>query len=313
MNAKKPYLGYLELSLAQSCIGINIILGKILVPGIPVFLLLLLRFSLGFILIFSYQILRDFSLLREELKILSTKDYVIIFSQAMCAGFLFNVLMLYGLERTTATVTGIISSAVPALVAIFSVVILREKLTSRIVTAVLLCVVGIIILGLGKAIPTDSNQNEMLGIILVILSIIPEAFFTILAKLLKRSPPPLITTLLVNFFNMALLIPFTLYFLNGEPIHITPSAIFQIFLYGLTGGVLFFVFWYRGLVQVSASTSALFMGVMPISTCVLAYFFLQERIDLEDWLGMFFVLASIIIGTQHSKSLDKGPPSKLSS
>lgn len=294
---KKISLGYLELSLAQCCIGINIILGKILIPEIPIFALLLLRFTLGFIFIGAYQVLGNFSLVRTELSTLSSKDWFIIFAQALCAGFLFNVLVLYGLEYTTATVTGIINSAVPALVAVFSFFILREKLTLRIGTAILLCVVGIAVLGLGKAIPIDSNQTELLGICLVLAAIVPEALFTVLAKLLKNPPSSLTTTLLINFFNMILFIPFAINAEWGQVKDASMLVISQIFLYSLTGGILFFVFWYRGLARISANTAALFMGLMPISTCILAYFTLNEILGWDDLVGMILVVISIFIGT----------------
>jgi drug/metabolite transporter (DMT)-like permease len=296
---KKLSVGYLELSLAQCCIGINIILGKTLIPEIPIFALLLLRFTLGFILIGIYQLFGKFSLVRTELSALSAKDMLIIFAQALCAGFLFNVLILYGLEHTTATVTGIINSAVPALVAVFSFIILREKLTLRIGIAILLCIIGIAVLGLGKAMPTDSNQHELLGILLVLAAIVPEALFTVLAKLLKKPPSVLTTTLLINFFNMILFIPFAINVEWNQVKNASLLTISQIFLYSLTGGILFFVFWYRGLARTSANTAALFMGVMPISTCILAYFALNEILGWDDLIGMILVIISIIIGTHN--------------
>jgi drug/metabolite transporter (DMT)-like permease len=258
----------------------------------------LLRFTLGFIFIGTYQIFGNFSLVRAELSALSSKDWLIIFIQALCGGFLFNVLILYGLQHTSATVTGIINSAVPALVAVFSFIILREKLTLRIGIAILLCIVGIAVLGLGKATPTDSNQTELLGILLVLAAIVPEALFTVLAKLLKKPLSPLTTTLLINFFNMILFIPFTI---NAEWAQVKDASmltISQILLYSLTGGILFFVFWYRGLARISANTAALFMGIMPISTCILAYFMLNEILGWDDLTGMVLVIISIIIGTR---------------
>jgi drug/metabolite transporter (DMT)-like permease len=297
MVTKKLYRGYLALTLAQCCIGVNIVLGKTLVPEIPIFALLLIRFALGFAIIGAYQLFGNLSLVRSELKALSNKDWWIVFAQALCAGFLFNILVLYGLEHTTAIATGIINSALPAIVAIFSFFILREKLSLRMVVAIMLCAAGIAVLGLGKAIPTDSDQNELFGMAMVLIALIPEALFTILAKMIKKPPSALTTTLLVNFFNALLFIPFVITADWGSIAAANPITLLQIFLLGLSG-VLFFVFWYRGLTVVSASTSALFMGIMPISTCILAYFYLNEILSWDDLLGMIFVIVSIIVGTR---------------
>jgi drug/metabolite transporter (DMT)-like permease len=43
------------------------------------------------------------------------------------------------------------------------------------------------------------------------------------------------------------------------------------------------------------------MGIMPISTCILAYFFLHETLGWDDFIGMIFVMTSIIIGTHQPK------------
>lgn len=297
MVTKKLYRGYLELTLAQCCIGVNIVLGKILIPETPIFPLLLIRFALGFAIIGIYQLFGNLPLVRTELKALSNKDWLIIFAQALCGGILFNILVLYGLEHTTATATGIINSALPAIVAIFSFLILRERLTLRIAVAILLCAAGIAVLGLGKAIPTDSNQNELFGMALVLLALIPEALFTVFAKLIKKPPSALTTTLLIHFINTLLFIPFVISVKWDPIIHANAITLLQIFLLGLSG-VLFFVFWYRGLTVVSASTSALFMGIMPISTCILAYFCLNEVLSWDDLLGMTFVIVSIVVGTR---------------
>lgn len=314
MNRK--FLAYLELAFAQFCIGANIVLGKILIDNFPIYSLLFIRFVIGFVLTGLYIIFTQYQQTKEDYQKLNFKDWIIVFLQALCGGFLFNVLVLYGLQYTTATVTGIINSAIPAVVALFSFFLLRERLNFSKMIAILLCVIGISVLSFGKSegFAESQTRNDLFGISLILLSILPEAMFTIFAKLLKKTISPMATTLLINLFNALLFLPFML----GEDwsgmigdasvfdfMH--SSTGFQLLTYGLSGGILFFFFWYRGLKHVSANTAALFMGVFPISTTLLAFLFLQETLNLWDSIGIVCVMVSIFVGTLQRKPVPLYP------
>ena len=81
----------------------------------------------------------------------------------------------------------------------------------------------------------------------------------------------------------------------------------------LGGGVcttLFFVCWPLGLMQVEASVAALFGGILPVATAVLAAFFLGESMTFQDFAGMFFILLSIILGAYNQLAAPKLADSK---
>ena len=48
---------------------------------------------------------------------------------------------------------------------------------------------------------------------------------------------------------------------------------------------------------ISASTAAIFGGIMPVATAILAILFLGEEFHWYDSFGMLLVIASIVIGT----------------
>jgi len=297
----RQILGYFELTLAQFCIGVNIILGKILIDTIPMTSLLLFRFIIGFILMTLFLGLTH-NITKQDFPKLTKYTVFLIFIQGLCGGFLFNIFTLWGLHYTTANAAGIINTAVPALVTLFSIWILKEVFNLQKGLAITLSILGILVLSLGKT-QTGQGLSSLLGIGLVTLAIIPEALFTIFAKLSKNPPSPWVTTALINFFNILLLLPLLLF----EPIFLLTDLNLkqglQILLYGVSGGIGFFAFWYRGLKYVNANTAALFMGIMPISTCLLAYIFLNEPMLITDYLGMFFVLISIVVGTYSFKRI----------
>jgi len=59
---------------------------------------------------------------------------------------------------------------------------------------------------------------------------------------------------------------------------------------------MFFLLWYRGLTKINANTAALFTGVMPVSTTILAFVFLKEPIHTSAIIGMLLIIAAIFVG-----------------
>ncbi len=304
---KSNLQSYLELSFAQFCIGANIILGKFLMDYFPLFSLLVIRFTLAFAIALGLLFLKEkHEKVLAEYQSLSRTDWGILFVQALCGGFLFNIFVLYGLQYTTATVAGIINSAVPALVGLFSFLILRERLTREKSFAILLCVIGIIILGCDKINETSESNRNLFGMFLIIMAVIPEALYTIFAKLLKTRISPMANTVLMNLFNAILFLPFAIGDKLSALSDLSSFLWILVFLYGLST-IFFFWFWQRGVTYVTANTAALFMGVMPISTTLLAYIFLGEALSIFDAIGLICVMIAIYIGTRGSSKISSVP------
>lgn len=297
-NTKKWHFnnGFLELSVAQFFLGIHILLGRILAPTCPIVLLLAIRFFIGFSTIaIMWQYGGAFKKTYHEIRGLQKSDWVILCLQALCGGFLFNILTLYGLQYTNATTASIINSTTPAFVALFSFLLLKEVLTKNKAFAISLTIIGILLLSL-KQDHSAVNSVHFWGELCVFLAIIPGALFIVLGKMLKTAVSPFIVTALVNLLNTFLFFSLAFYERSTMFFNHSWTVWLQILLYSLSGSVLFFVFWYRGLAQVTANTAALSVGLMPIFTSTLAYFILNESLSTYDILGFFCITSSIFIG-----------------
>lgn len=290
-------IGYIELMLAQLCLAINFIVSKSIVTTYPIMSLLFLRFLIGFVVIALY-LWFSASKVMDEMKILSKRDWILLILQALCSGFLFNVLFLYGLQYTSATSAGIINSTCPVFIVLFSALLLKEYLTKIKLVAILCAAIGIGFLSIGD-LAFDVSHSELYGLFIILIAMIPGSLFSVLAKMMKTEPKPLTSTAFTNFVNLILFLPLAFIddwnlFYNA-PLH----DWWEIAIYCLTGGVLFFFFWYKGLNRTTANTAALFFGVKAVATSILAYFFLSESLTWFDATGMLFVILSTFIGVIH--------------
>lgn len=295
---KKDYaIGYTELALAQCCVGINVISGKFLISFFPIFLLLAIRFAIGLagMLAIAYvNNIRHLNIYNHFMS-LTLKDKLLLMFQAACGGFLFNVLILYGMQTTSAISAGIISSITPIMIFILAATFLREKINFQKSLAIVIVIMGLITLNMGKT--SGSMKGALVGNCLVLLAVIPEALFTILSKSVGKKISGMEAVILVNLFNLILFIPFAaISLINFHPKNFNISLYGQVLIYGISGGIMFFLLWYRGLTKINANTAALFTGIMPVSTTVLAFLFLNEPINGSEIIGMVLVIAAIFVG-----------------
>lgn len=300
MTQSSSLSSILQLLLAQFAIGVNIVLARYLVPHFPIALLLELRFLLGSIMLWGLVKLNKQSILRNKIGMrLVFKDWWVLFLQALCGGYLFNIFLLHGLRYTDATMAGIICSTIPAIIALFSFFLLKEELSGGKILSIIIAVAGLIIISYSTKHAMHFDNAHLWGGILILFAIIPEALFTILAKWHGSHMHAYVMALIINIFNALLFLPSALIALHNTRF-IEPN-IFQwslILLYALSGGVVFFVCWYRGLEHSTANTAALMTAAMPISTAFLAWLFLHETITLPMLIGMSCVMLSIVFGAE---------------
>ena len=94
--------------------------------------------------------------------------------------FLYPVFLLLGLKTTGALAAGAITATLPAIVAIFSILILRERAGPRLIAGVVVAVVALLLLNISSV--SGSSGSDLIGNIFVLLAIIGEAGYVILAR-----------------------------------------------------------------------------------------------------------------------------------
>lgn len=296
-------MGSLAVAFANSLVGVNIIINKLLLTQIPILILLSFRYFFGFIFLFfvPFFIKNKYTFFVTEASF-AKRDFLIYFLMAISGGAVFNFIYMAGIDKTTATATGIISSSVPTLIVLFSYFFLKEKIKPIHFLCVFLVAIGVLILNLSRPSEgsvTTAENHAWLGNLIVFLAMIPEALFAIFAKMLKVKVSIAVSSIYINLINFLLCLPF--FYLQTRYFSLTriePVAWVLILFLGLTSS-LFYIFYNYGIVKINASTAGLLTGVFPISTAFLAIVFLNESLTLSICLGMACVLASIYIGVKY--------------
>lgn len=297
----KVYQGYLLLILAQLMVGICIVGSKALLQSTQPIIILTIRFIIGSVFLFILHLLFGKEKIR-PLKELSRLDWIFIIAQAICAGAFFNILLLMGLKYTSASIAGIITSALPAIVAIFSIIFLKERLTSHTAFCIGLAIVGLIIINAHSL--HFNNSNNFFGDMIILISLLPEAAYYILSKLHTNKLPIFLVSSLMNGINVPIFLFLAIFHHLAFPSGFLLTQSVLLMIVGI-GSAMFYVFWFLGCKNVHGTAAGLTTAFMPIATLIIAYIFLDEKISITQFAGMVLVILSIIFNAAKKSSVIK--------
>lgn len=292
----KNLRAYFELSLAMFIVGSSVVVGKLLVDNIPVFLISGLRFAISSLILFPILIKYE----GLTFLTINKKDWLILGLQSFTGVFLFNILLLNGLKYTNAIESGIILGTTPAIIALISLLFLKEKMSLYKWLGILLSVIGIIIINVfGSNVTLGDKSFSFWGNLLILGAVVCEALFTIFRKVSSNKVTPLLTATAVSIIGLILFLPFSIYdALNFDFSTITILDWLYILYFGLFVTVIAFLLWFQGVSKVSASTAGVFSSVMPVSAVILSSIILKEEITIINLLGITCILLAILVFTR---------------
>ncbi len=286
------FRGLLFLALAQIMVGVNIVCSKLIVSTIPILFILTIRFTLATVLLLLLHAMKDarrFSI-SVYFSPLNRRDWFFMIAQGLSAGILFNFLMMLGLHYTDANVAGIITSALPAMIALMSWLMLKEKISGKKWGCVILATLGLVVIA-GDKLQGVTLAHSFMGDAIVLLSLIPEATYYVLCKMHRHSLPVFLISAFMNGMN-AILLLLLLMFVSWGGFHIQGFDWLILIILGVSSGF-FYVFWYFGCQYVDGVMASLSTAIMPVSTVIIAWLMLGERLNGGEALGMGMVLLSI--------------------
>ncbi len=291
---KRRYIGYFYLAAAMSLAGSSVVVGKHL-SHLPIFLLQTVA------LIFALLFIIPIAMIKEgmpKLRQIPIKDYILMLMQGLFGVLMFRIFMMLALRYASAASTGIALSTTPAVLAIFSVIFLKERISIKSAVAVFLCFAGMSLLNFDFAnFSLKMDKGFILGNLFALMSVCSEAMFTIFRKKQSYSDRPLTSTAIVMFFAFVLFLPVGgyQYIVSGFDIAFSLNNFIWIFIYGSACSSIAYAFWFSGLCRVEINEAAGFTGFMPLASVVLSVVILHERIAAGHIIGMALVLLGIYV------------------
>ncbi|WP_028213590.1 DMT family transporter [Paraburkholderia mimosarum] len=288
----------LYLVASMLLVGSNVGIGKSIVAFIPVPLFALLRFVIALAVL--GPLLR-----RSRMQHVKRWEWVNLFLQALFGTFGFTLLMLGGVQHTSAVAAGVITSTIPAVVALFSWLFLRERPGARTLASIALAITGIAVVNLahlGES--ADAGASSLLGNLMVLGAVCCESLYVILSRRLTQTLAPLDICAYTHLFGFLLMLPIGLTGALSFDFASVPAGIWWLALwYGLSASVFSFCLWMMGIRHVPGSIAGVFTAVLPVAAAIYGIAFLGERPTPAHGIALACVVAGIALASLKTKRL----------
>lgn len=246
----------------------------------------------------------------KRLPILAWREWRMLFLQAGLGSVGYSVLMIMGLSMTQASDASVIAGTLPAVAALLSFVVLRERLSGWTMLAVVLATLGVGVLSQGNPVAGAAGDLRWTGNFIVFFAIMCEAAFLLLNKTVKTQIDPLVLAATMSVLSMAFCaVPALFQWIQASASALTVREVGAAVYYALVPTVLGFYLWYQGASKVSGAEASLFTAVYPIAGLLLSAGVLGESIEIRHWIGVGIIVLAITVGSRASvkKSVELDP------
>ena len=210
-----------------------------------------------------------------------------------------------GTDLSTAVNGALVTSASPAFVVLFALIILRERLTVMRLGAIVLASAGVlVILDPGRA---DFSSDTFVGDVFLAIAALTWGLYSVLVRHVSmRHPLPTLTvTVLALFGGLLVAIPASLIELTQRPIERLDLGVALGVLYlGLVSTALALLLWNRAFALVPATIASLFFFAQPLVGVLLSALILGQAMTASLWIGGGLIALGLLF------SLIRGPSAK---
>ena len=199
---------------------------------------------------------------------------------------------LFAISKTIVAVAILLQYQAPMVVALYTLVVLREKLAIATVIAIICSLLGCyLVVG---AYSLNILSMSKAGIISGLCSAVTFALYTIASESGMRTYSP--WTVLFYAFTVAAIILNIIY----PPFHAlgrshTLETWWWIFFVTLFGTILPFAFYNLGIQRIRPTHASIAATLEPIAAAIISYVFLGEVLELWQIIGVILVITAIII------------------
>ncbi len=292
-----PFIGAISVFIGAIAFSGKAIMVK-LVYQFDVDYITLLALRMGFSLPF-FLIIAFFSKPTVEGSDFKPKDFWGLIVLGLLGYYLSSIFDFAGLQYVTASLERLILFIYPTLVVIISAIFLKKKIVPIVYIALLLTYIGIFIVFYPEL--NQMPANLILGSILIFAAALTYAFYLIgSGSLIPKFGVVIYTCYVMSIASIAVLIHFIIT-TDLKKLHLSQTVLIYGALMAVFCTVLPSFLISYGIKLIGAGRSAIIGSVGPVSTLIMAYFFLGERITPVQLIGTTFVVLGVLVVSISSK------------
>lgn len=231
------------------------------------------------------------------------KEWKVLLALSLLGILGYNILLYEALRFTSSLNAALVNSINPAMIAVFAVWLLKEKLTRINVFGLVVSLVGVLLVlthgHLLQVFTVHYNQGDLL----MLLAITAWTFYTLIGKKMKQIPP-IAATAVSAALGLIVLFPFFL--ASGFTFRLSSSATVGILYISLFPSVCSFIFWNSAVRDVGASRAGIFLNLLTVFTAVISLL-LGKTITPPQIIGGLFVILGVYLTNRKAAAIKNLP------
>ena len=288
-------LGLVEVVLAMALAGSTVVVGKLLAARVPVFLSVELTLLAALAAVLPAQAVRW-----RELRLLTARELLYMFLQALFGIVLFRAFTLSGLRFTSASSAGVITAAAPAVMALLARLVLGERMGRAGALGVALAVAGLLLVNVG-GLASGMRGGHLAGNLLVLAATVCEALLTIFRKRSGGRIGSVTNTTILVAMSALMILPLALRDLGRFTLgQIGLVGWISVIYYGAFATVIAYILWGHGALRIPASRTGMATAALPVAALLLSALVLGEPLRAAHVTGCAAVIAGILIGRRRN-------------
>ncbi|SHK48620.1 DMT family transporter [Desulforamulus aeronauticus] len=280
--------GAFYLSLAAGIWGGMYVVSKYVLDYVPPLTLVVFRFIVAVAVLGAIFKVKEYpAVARADLKLMAWLGFI---------GYTVSISAQFaGTWLSSAHMGAVITSASPAFIVLFGILLLKEKITLAKLLSLLVASAGVaVVIGIGSG---DLTQGSLLGNLFLVLAAVSWALYSVLGKIATQKYSSLTVTLYAAIFGVIFTLPLALWEITRLPV--TPFANHLVWVGILYLGVVStagaFYFWNKGFELMDASSAAVFFFVQPVLGSILGWLVLHEVLENNFFIGGAMILIGVAI------------------
>lgn len=229
---------------------------------------------------------------------LEKKDILPVAVSGLMGITLYAVLQNIAMQWTSASSATLIIASYPIITLLLETLIYKTKLSAVKAIGILIAIGGVVILSYVKA--EARQQNELLGIVLLIAAGIAWAFYNFLTKKVVNRYPSISLLFYQTLFGTLFMLPLSLFERAQWQAPTLMTFSMMLFL-GVFCSVIAFLLYNLGLRKLSPSSVTSMLNLVPIFGVFFSWLLLGERVTLQKVIGGTIVILGVMLSLRKSK------------
>lgn len=298
--------GLIYVAMCYILVGSSYPIAKEAMDSIPTWTFTCITFLVAIVCLFPLSIGYE----KTRWSSVSRKDWLFVSIISLLGAVLYTVFLLYGIPSTSAVSASVISSTTPAVVLVLSILIFKEKFRLNVGISVALAVISVVVMTLSGA--SGPGSSTLGGVVFLCLSTLSNSLNILFANKLTTSLKPLSLATGVCITGAIFSLPMCLIELKSYNLSlVTAHQLGIIVYYGVFVWALPYLFFFRGINKISASSAGMCVALIPVASLVASVVIYGDKVRMSDAVATLVIIFSVLFSEINIKGIFKRTAAKV--